>query len=207
MKSFGKIIALLGLGLAVGNIYTQPAHAQSAAGPTVLIDNGVGIENFMPVGDANWRVEDDALVADDGAGGFLVTKQSYQNFILTAEFWADDNTNSGVYFRCANADVITDTSCYEANIFDQRPEAQFGSGAIVHIAPVTELHATGKRWNTLRVSAIGASLAVVLNGVQTVNVRDTQLRKGPIALQYGILPPNNTRGGVIKWRRVEIKPL
>lgn len=205
MKHFAKFVLTCSLFLPAIGINAQTSTPNT--GMNVLIDNGIGMDNFNLVGDANWRVEDGALVADNGAGGFLVTKQPYRNFILTAEFWADDDTNSGIYFRCENPEVITDTSCYEANIFDQLPEPIFGSGAIVHIAPVNELHATGKRWNTLRISAIGASLAVVLNDVQTVNVRDTRLTKGPIALQYGILPPNNTRGGAIKWRRVEIKPL
>jgi|KBSSwiStaDraftv2_1062776.scaffolds.fasta_scaffold144367_2 hypothetical protein len=220
MKHSGKIVttksaySFLAVGLcwaaglclcwqaAVG--YAQPSQK---SGWITLIANGNGIENFESVGDANWRTEGDAIVADNGSGGFLVTKQSYKDFLLVAEFWADDNTNSGIYFRCAKADAITDTSCYEANIFDQRPEAKFGTGAIVHIAPITELHASGKRWNTLRITAIGSQLTVVLNDVQTANVRNTNLVKGPIALQYGTLPPNDARGGAIKWRKLEIKPL
>ena len=29
---------------------------------------------------------------------------------------------------------MTDRTCYEANIFDQRPDPSFGTGAIVHLA-------------------------------------------------------------------------
>jgi hypothetical protein len=39
----------------------------------------------------------------------------------------------------------------------------------------------------------------VLNGIQTVNIRDSKHVKGPITLQYG--------GGVVKFRKVLIKPI
>jgi hypothetical protein len=182
------------------------AQSDGRTGWTTLIANGSGLENFDVVGGANWRIDDDAIVADDGSAGFLVTKQTYKDFALEIEFWADATTNSGIYFRCADAATITDTSCYEANIFDQRPEAQFGTGAIVHIAPVAQPYPAGERWNTLRITAIGSHLTVTLNGVQTANVRDTKLHNGVIALQYGVLP-NDVRGGAIKWRKVEVKPL
>jgi hypothetical protein len=42
-------------------------------------------------------------------------------------------------------------------------------------------------------------LTVVLNGIQTVNIRDSKHAKGPITLQYG--------GGVVKFRKVLIKPI
>lgn len=202
MKHVAKTITALGLLSLALSGQTQPT------GWKTLIEDGIGIENFQQVGNANWRVEDEALVADDGSPGFLVTPDSYKDFVLTAEFWADETTNSGIYFRCKDAVAITDTNCYEANIFDRRPEPRFGTGAIVHLAPVSAAaYAAGGRWNTLRITAIGSHLTVTLNGVQTANVRDTKLSKGPIALQYGFLPPDNTRGGAIKWRKVEVKPL
>ena len=42
-------------------------------------------------------------------------------------------------------------------------------------------------------------LVVTLNGTRTVDVLDHKLSRGPIALQYG--------AGVVKFRKVEIKPL
>jgi len=40
---------------------------------------------------------------------------------------------------------------------------------------------------------------VILNGEKTVDVEDTKHATGPIALQYG--------SGVVKFRKVQIKPL
>jgi hypothetical protein len=177
------------------------------AGWVTLIDGTAGLDNWNRVGDANWRAEDGAIVADRGKGGFLVSKNSYRDFQLRAEFWADHTTNSGVYMRCANPNVITDKSCYEANIFDQRPDPTYGTGGIVHIAPVSPMPKAGGKWNTYEITARGSLLIVVLNGVQTANIQHSQFAQGPIALQFGSLPPKGDPGGAIKWRKVQIKPL
>jgi len=46
------------------------------------------------------------------------------------EFWASDDANSGIYMRCQNPAQITDRSCYEAQINDQRSDPSYGPGAI-----------------------------------------------------------------------------
>src|SRR5687767_12095337 len=69
------------------------------SGWTTLIDGDKGLENFERVGDANWRAEGGAIVADKGKGGYLLTKKSYKDFQLRAEFWADTTTNSGIFMR------------------------------------------------------------------------------------------------------------
>jgi len=72
---------------------------QSDAGWITLIDGAIGLDNWNRIGDANWRVEDGAIVADKGKGGYLVSKNSYKDFQIRAEFWADHTTNSGVFIR------------------------------------------------------------------------------------------------------------
>jgi len=167
-----------------------------------LIDGGTGLDNFIRVGDANWRVVDGALQADaktDKAASFLVTKNSYTDFRIRAEFWVSDDANSGIYMRCADIKNLTDRTCYEANIFDQRPEPAFGTGAIVHLSPVSPMPKAGGKWNTYDVTVKGARLVVTLNGVVTADIQDNKLASGPIALQYA--------AGVVKFRKVQITPL
>jgi hypothetical protein len=50
-----------------------------------LIDGDKGLENFARIGDANWRAQDSAIVADKGKGGYLVSKHSYTDFELRAD--------------------------------------------------------------------------------------------------------------------------
>ena len=173
-----------------------------------LIDGSKGLDNWNRVGDANWRVEDGAIVADNGKGGFLVSKKSYKDYQLRVEFWAADSANSGIYMRCADPAKITDKSCYEANIFDQRPDPKYGTGGIVHVAEVKQpMPKAGGRWNTYDITAVGPQLTVVLNGDLTARVQHDQFKQGPIALQYGTLPPKGEPGGAIKFRKVQIKLL
>ena len=54
-------------------------------------------------------------------------------------------------------------------------------------------------WNTYEITAQGPRLVIVLNGQKTADVQDSRHLVGPVALQYG--------SGVIKFRRVQIKPL
>jgi hypothetical protein len=178
----------------------------SDAGWTTLVDGTSGLDNFNHIGDANWRAEDGAIVADKGKGGYLVSKNSYKDFQVRAEFWADHTTNSGVFLRCTDPNKITATNAYEVNIYDQRPEPSYGTGAIVNVAKVSPMPKAGGKWNTYEITAKGPQLTVVLNGVQTVNVQDSQFAQGRLGLQYG-LGPKDAPGGAIKWRKVQIKPL
>ena len=176
------------------------------AGWTTLVDGAKGLDNWNRVGDANWRAEDGAIVADQGKGGYLVSKGSYKNFQIRAEFWADPTTNSGVFLRLSDPVKITAKNAYEVNIYDQRPEPAYGTGAIVDIAMVKPMPKAGGKWNTYEITAKGPQLTVVLNGVKTADVQDSTHTQGPFALQFGN-GPKDAPGGAIKWRKVQIKPL
>ncbi len=122
-----KRVSVIAMGLLVGlAVFGCAQMSESGAGWTTLIDGTKGMENWTPVGDANWRAEDGAIVADKGKGGYLVSKKSYTDFQIRAEFWADHNTNSGIFLRITNPAKITAVDAYEVNIFDQRPGPEYG---------------------------------------------------------------------------------
>jgi hypothetical protein len=171
-----------------------------------LIDGEQGLGNFDRVGGANWHAEQGAIVADRGTPGFLVTRKSYRDFQIRAEFWAEPTTNSGIFLRAKDPQKIEAVSSYEVNIFDQRPDPSYGTGAIVDVAKVAPMPKAGGRWNTYEITARGSRLTVVLNGVQTVDVQDTRFAQGPFALQYAA-GANNIPGGAIKWRKVQVREL
>ena len=176
-------------------------------GWTTLIDGNKGMDNFTQVGDANWRVEDGAIVADKGKGGFLLSKTAYKDFELRVEFWAAHNANSGIYMRCADPQNLTDKTCYEANIFDERPDQTFATGGIVHHGKVLQPVKAGGQWNTFEITARGSRMTVVLNGIKTAEIDTVQSPSGPFALQYGTLPPKGEPGGIIKFRKVQVREL
>jgi hypothetical protein len=199
-----SLVALLAGSAALA----APRRARAQAALTPLF-NGRDMDGWDRIGTANWRVEDGALTADRGAG-FLVTRRDYANFHLVAEFFADSQTNSGIFIRCTNPTTVGTATAYEVNIWDERPEPRYGTGAIVDIAAVDPMPRAGGRWNTFEITAAGNALTVVLNGRRTVDgVRNDRFATGRIALQKGLgVPgPNNTPNdaGVIRFRRVELR--
>ena len=172
------------------------------SGWITLIDGDKGMENFNKVGSTNWAVVDGVLQANKRTSktpAYLVTKNSYKDFEIRVEFWASHDANSGIFMRCQNPSVITDRTCYEANIFDQRKDPTYGTGAIVHRAMISPMPKAGGKWNVYEIIARGPQLTLSLNGNVTVHMEDKELARGPIALQHG--------AGVIKFRKVQIKPL
>ena len=196
----------LALGLSVLGFaanYAAPEAAGQDAGWITLFD-GKNLDGWDQVGESNWRVEDGAIVVDKmpmpgKEAGYLVSKNSYKNFIVRVEFSPSDNANSGIYFRCLDPKKITDRTCYEANIFDQRPDPSYGTGAITRYVEIDPMPKAGGKWNTFEVTAKGRDITVVLNGQTTAKLRNGMFDEGPIALQHG--------AGAIKFRKVEIKPL
>ena len=185
--------------IAVICLFLLPASAQEER--ISLISGTEGMDNFTIVGDANWSTDTSSIRADDGSGAsWLVTRESYGDFVLHVEFWASDDANSGIYLRCQDRDNITDRNCYEANIFDQRPDPSYGTGAIVHIAAVDEPRPmVGDQWNVFHITLRGDHLVVELNNETTVDTRDSQFADGPIALQWG--------RGTIRFRNVWVQSL
>jgi hypothetical protein len=179
-----------GFGLAA-----LPLVAIAAEG---MVNLSGSFDAWNQIGDANWRVENGEFVADMGAG-HLVTKESYTDFHLKAEFWTSEGANSGVFFRASDPSAIVDRNAYEANIFDTRPDPAYRTGGIVNHASPSENLNTAGQWNTYEITAQGDHIVLVLNGVTTVDFRDTTYASGPISLQYG--------QGVVKFRNVEIEKL
>lgn len=207
MKRWPALIAALlivGIGsLTLGHVLSGAA-AQADAGWIVLFD-GKSLDNWNKIGDANWRLEDGAIVADKGKG-YLVSKDAYTDFQLRAEFWVSDDANSGVFIRCTDPDSVSGKTAYEVNIFDQRSPAEYGTGAIVDVAKVVPMPKAGGKWNVYEITAKGPKFTVILNGQKTVdNAQDGKFAGGRIALQHypGVVDDK----GVVKFRKVEVKPL
>jgi hypothetical protein len=198
MKRWSAVsVALLLVGFAAFS-YSRQASGQTEGGWITLFD-GKNLDNFNEVGDANWRLEDGAVVADKG-NGFLVTKNTYTDYQIRAEFWIDSDANSGIFIRCTDPSTVGSKNAYEVNIFDTRPDPSYGTGAIVDVAKAATVLKAGGKWNVYEITAKGSTFDVTLNGVKTVvGGTDSKFPKGRIALQYG--------AGVVKFRKVEIKPM
>jgi 3-keto-disaccharide hydrolase len=193
----------LALALTIGAAacpYAISARAEDDGWITLLDSANKG--EWSEVGKANWEMKDGVLTVDklDGKDiAYLVSKNTYKDFQIRAEFWVDDDANSGIFIRCDQAAKIDSKICYEVNIFDKRPDPSYGTGAVVDVAKVDPMPKAGGKWNTYEITAKGPHLTVVLNGQTTADADDSKHLGGYVALQYG--------SGVVKFRKVQIKPL
>ena len=195
-RKFAAVAALLSIGLAAT---WHPNHAAGQSDGWVTLFDGQHLEDWTAIGDANWQLIDGIVQAYQG-NGFLVSKKSFADFEIKAEFWVDSKANSGVFIRCTDPEKVTATNAYEVNIFDERPDPSYGTGAIVNVAKVEPMPKAADKWNTYEIVAKGPKFTVTLNGQRTVDgAQDDKHASGRIALQYG--------AGFVKFRLVKIKPL
>jgi Domain of Unknown Function (DUF1080) len=177
----------------------QTNQASSQGTGWITLFDGQHLDQWDQIGDANWMLIDGEVQAFRG-NGYLVSKTSYTDFEIKAEFWVDTKANSGIFIRCSDPAKVTAENCYEVNIFDERPDPTYGTGAIVNVAKVVPMPKAADKWNTYEIVAKGPKFTVTLNGQRTVDgVEDAKLPSGRIALQYG--------AGVVKFRSVQIKPM
>ena len=176
--------------------------AKQATGAKV-IDGNTGLDNFNRLGGANWRAEDGAIQADKSTtkgSSVLVSKRSFKDLEIYAEFWAGEDTNSGVYIRAPNPDSVnTASGAYEVQIWDKNPNPAYSTGSLVNVAAVSPIYKAGGRWNTYEIYARGSQITVRLNGVVTVSTQNAKTHEGRIGLQFN--------GGPIKFRKLLVREL
>lgn len=206
MQHASKRVFALAKGLVVAAftaiLVAPQASGQTGPGWDTLLDGKSMMGDWNRVGETNWRLENGAVVADKRTSkgtAHLVSKNSYKDFQLYVEFWSSDDANSGIFIRCSDPKKPSARTCYEVNIFDQRKDPTYGTGAIVNFVEVVPMPKAGGKWNTYEITAKGRTLVVVLNGQKTVDTQNGLFKEGPFSLQHG--------AGVIKFRKVAIKPL
>jgi 3-keto-disaccharide hydrolase len=201
-----RLTGIVGACLLIAFAAVGCTHMPGAAGWVTLIDGDKGMDNWSVSGSTgNWRAEGGAIQADKLVSGkgasVLVSKQSFKDFELRVEFWAADDTNSGVYLRAPNPNQVnTASGAYEVQIWDKNPNPKYPTGSLVNVAEVQPVYKAANKWNTFEILAKGAQITVKMNGVTTVSIQDGKnTQDGRIGLQFN--------GGPIKFRKVAVRPL
>lgn len=157
-------------------------------------------DEWFEEGVANWAFVNDELVGSlDSGSGFVITKNTYKNFILTLEFNPDSTINSGVFIRCKNS-TMSAANCYEINIWDLHPNQDNRTGAVVSRATPLAFVESLNKWNTYEIRCEGTSIKASVNSVQTVDLTDEELSEGFIGLQAA-------ENGKIRFRNVKVEIL
>lgn len=152
------------------------------------------------VGEADWSYSNNELIGKvDKESGFVLTKQTYKDFLLEMEFKPDSTINSGIFIRC-NDNEINPKNCYEANIWDLHPNQDYRTGTIVlKSKPIATVETIGK-WNTYKVKSEKDRISVWINDILTADIRDKAHPQGHIALQAN-------GNGEIRFRNVRLQPI
>jgi hypothetical protein len=165
-------------------------------------------------GEAAYRVEDGMIVGESVPGTpntFLVTDREFGDFILEYEVFAAPGLNSGVQVR-SNLDARNVVQGYQVEI--DTSERAFSGGIYDEqrrrwLYPLSR-NEKGRdafnngEWNRFRVEAIGDTLNVWVNGIQTARLVDDMTRTGFIGLQVHSIGDPGLAGKTVKWRNLRI---
>lgn len=217
--------------LAAACLFAMPViiHAESKAAPEaaaislfdgetlagwshVLVDKNLAMEDV-------WSVKDGVLVCQGKPLGYLVTKESFQDFKLSLEWrWAAEPGNSGVLLRIAGEPVGFMPKCVEAQLkHESAGDIWAFRGAKVdgpkERLKVVEDHeelgdfrGVGKmkmaekpvgEWNHYEIVVRGESIEVMINGQLVNRAHGLEKTVGPIGLQ--------SEGSEIHFRNIRLQ--
>ncbi len=163
----------------------------------ISLFDGNSLFGWQRPDEANWRVEEGAIVVDSGEKCLLCTSSEFSNYELKVDFRCPQTTNSGIFLHTPLVPKDPATDCYELNIAG--PDNAFPTGSLV-FRQKAEIDPVDADWHSYHVTVDGAQVTVVLDGQQIIQYTDPQpLRRGPIGLQF------NT--GEIAFRNIRLKPL
>ena len=174
------------------------------------IFNGKDLNGWTIHGTEKWYVENGELICESGPDkqyGYLSTKNSYKNFILTLRFKLEANGNSGVFFRSG----IEGTKISGWQVEVAPPDhntggiyESYGRGWLIKPKPEDEKQLKPTDWNEMRIQVINDEVTTWLNNKQMINIKDEKIGagKGFIALQI------HDGGGIkVRWKNIRIKEL
>jgi hypothetical protein len=178
-----------------------------------------GVPKFHVGG--KWEVVDGILVGQQDPpdkGGFLATKEKYDDFEIRLEVNMDYPSDSGVFLRMGE-----DGKSHQVTL-DNRPDGQFGkiylpwTQAQVHDSPDGVKAFKQKEWNdvVIRIEGEPARIQFWLNGTLVTDFQHTEEttknvpRTGYIGLQVHPTVENIKHfddGNKVRYRNIRIRPL
>lgn len=183
----------------------------------VSLFNGKNLKGWSQLnGDAEYKVIDGAIVGIskmNTPNSFLVTKKTYDDFILEFEFKVDNSLNSGVQIRSNSIknymngrvhgyqfEIDPSQRAWTGGIFDE------ARGGWLYSLTDAKSKAAFKpnEWNKARIEAIGNRIRTWVNNVPCANLLDSQTESGFIALQVHMILNKNQEGKTISWRNIRI---
>ena len=184
---------------------------RSNKGETKTLFNGWDLKAWNQVGQADWSVEDGAIVGKNPGptGGFLMSEQRWKNFYLKVKFKIQIDHNSGVWVRWdGTGDALGLDNAIEVNVYDQTDDTwENSTGAVASFARAYNKRISFDDWNEMEVFAFGDHFCIYVNGVKASegHVPAETVRSGYVGMQIGPRVPTGELDSIVSFKDIVIK--
>jgi len=194
------------IALLAASTLTAPAVAQQAEWTPLF--NGEDLAGWHEAGGGKWSVEEGAIIGErgDGTYGWLVTDNTYADFVLELEFKMEVEGNSGIQFRSHIIDDLMHGM--QADIYPPHVETgsvydEHGRGWLAHAREEAQAAVKPNDWNRYRITAIGPHIKLEINDVVAAEFDDDFYLHGVFALQVH----SGDEPLKVLWRDIRIRDL
>jgi hypothetical protein len=183
----------------------------------ILLFDGKTLDKFdvTPELAKVYKVADGAIKADlSDAGGTMLTKEDFDNFVLKVEVRAHPDINSGIILRSPRRGSTPagekPVPGYELQIRDRNPgnysSGDFLTGSVVGVSKAPhDVKIIPNQWNTIEATVNGDHFVVVFNGKKVADGHDKRRASGAIGLQ--LAHPEDVRHANLEFRNLKIRRL
>lgn len=227
MKTQLLLLLCVAVALACGAVQAADntlTEAEKADGWKLLFD-GKSLSGWHAATDAkNWAVEDGAIAAVPKNGDYLITDESFGDFIISADFKEDTYTNSGVFLR-RPIKAVNGCRGIECQIYYRKNGTETGKhacGAVYDaVAPSKDACKGPGVWQNMTIYCRDNTIRITLNGemVAAMNLDEwTVAGKAPdgsankFTVAYKDMPRAGglalqNHGTKVWFKNIKIKPL
>ena len=168
-------------------------------------------------GNAVYELKDGILTGYSKFGTpntFLCTKDMYKDIILDFQVFIDPRLNSGVQIRSDSVNVKGRETVAGLQV-EIDPSDRAWSGGIYEENRRGWIHSLAHNekarkafknntWNAYHIEAIGNSIRVWVNGINTTNLLDTASLAGLIGFQVHAIGDESKEGAKVQWKDIRL---
>ena len=149
--------------------------------------DGKSLAGWHPEGQAKWRVEGGAIVADASGDGWLQSGKVYSDFVLSIEYRNSPKGNSGIFLRATKetkpAEQCNPVDAYEFQINNE--DAKYATGSVENVIQrLATINPAPNQWHKVEITVRGNNISATLDGQKVLDGSDSKLKSGYIGLQH-----------------------
>ena len=184
-----KIRSMMFASMAIIAVCTC-ALARTCAAQAILLSDGGSFKLFngqdtsawTQIGNANWQIRREELVANQGVG-MLLGRFPFADFDFQIDYWVAQGSQVSLFIHCTTPGVINRDTAYQVNLSDV-PIDGYGAGSLVGALMAPPV-ATANQWNHLALKSRQDKLTIVLNGTVIADKLIAQrFPSGPMVISF-----------------------